>query len=129
MVRQCVKEMRRLEGIKAVSRVKMDRKERAKQFMPFAALKGFEALLAEKEKIVVEKIILSEESKAELDYSMKEIHKNDMVTVTYYFDEEYIKCTGMVSKIDADSRYIKIVNTKISFDDIYDVKKESNYDF
>ena len=39
---------------------------RAKQFMPFAALKGYEAALRAKEKIVVPKMELSEEKKEEL---------------------------------------------------------------
>lgn len=58
-----------------MSRGKMDRSERAKQFMPFAALKGFEELLAEKEKMIVPKIELSEERKAELDDKMRSIKK------------------------------------------------------
>ena len=44
-------------------RGKMSPAERAKQFMPFAALKGYEEALRQKEKIVVEKIELSEEMK------------------------------------------------------------------
>ena len=50
-----------------VGRAKMDRAERAKQFMPFAALKGYEEALREKEKIVVPRIELSEEMKEELE--------------------------------------------------------------
>lgn len=105
------------------NRVKMNRAERAKQFMPFAALKGFEEMLRDKEKIVVPKVELSEESKTELNYKMMQIKKNDMVCVTYYEKEEYLKCTGVVTKIDADLRILKIVHEKIPFDDIYDVVK------
>ncbi|MDD6657607.1 MAG: YolD-like family protein [Lachnospiraceae bacterium] len=102
----------------------MDRSERAKQFMPFAALKGFEELLAEKEKMIVPKIELSEERKAELDDKMRSIRKNDMITVTYYAQKEYLKMRGMVSGIDTNARYLKVVNTKIPFDDIYDITEE-----
>ncbi|MGN0245693.1 MAG: YolD-like family protein [Lachnospiraceae bacterium] len=107
-----------------MSRGKMDRSERAKQFMPFAALKGFEELLAEKEKMIVPKIELSEERKAELDDKMRSIKKNDMITVTYYAQKEYLKMRGMVSGIDTNARYLKVVNTKIPFDDIYDITEE-----
>ncbi len=107
-----------------MSRGKMDRSERAKQFMPFAALKGFEELLAEKEKMIVPKIELSEERKAELDDKMRSIRKNDMITVTYYAQKEYLKMRGMVSGIDTNARYLKVVNTKIPFDDIYDITEE-----
>ena len=94
---------------------------RAKQFMPFAALKGYEEALRAKEKIVVEKIELSEEKKAELDYKMQQIHKNDIVTVVYFCKDEYIKLEGMVSRLDRDAKVLKIVNTKISFEDIYEL--------
>lgn len=40
----------------------MSTKDRARQFMPFSALKGLEEALAEKEKIVVSKIEPSEGS-------------------------------------------------------------------
>ena len=39
--------------------VRMDRADRAKQFMPFDALKGFREALKEKEKVTVPKIELS----------------------------------------------------------------------
>lgn len=43
------------------NRPKMSRAERAKQFMPFAALKGYPEALREKEKIVVPRAEVSEE--------------------------------------------------------------------
>ena len=43
--------------------------ERAKIFMPFDALKGFKEALKEKEKIVVERIELSDEEKDKLIYN------------------------------------------------------------
>ncbi len=103
----------------------MNRGERAKQFMPFAALKGFEELLAEKEKMIVPKIELSEERKAELDVIMRSIKKNDVITITYYVQNEYLKMRGMVSGIDTNARYLKVVNTKIPFDDIYDITNKN----
>ena len=105
------------------NRTKMSQADRAKQFMPFAALKGFEEALREKEKIVVEKISLSEESKEELDRKLHEIHRNDIITVVYFLMDEYVKITGMVSRLDKDARILKIVNTKIPFDDIYDIRE------
>lgn len=98
---------------------------RAKQFVPFAALKGYEEALRTKEKIVVEKIELSEEKKAELDYRIQQIQKNDMVTVVYFLKDEYIKIEGLVSRLDKDARVLKIVNTKIPFEDIYELSGET----
>lgn len=102
-----------------MARSKMLQSERAKQFMPFAALKGYEDALRAKEKIVVPKIILSEEMKEELDYKFRQIRKNDIVKLVYFQDDEYLEVEGMVSRLDIDARIIKVVNTKISFEDIY----------
>lgn len=101
---------------------KMSREERAKQFMPFAALKGYELALREKEKIVVPKMELSEDYKEQLDRIMHRIAKNDMVTVVYFCKGEYLKVTGMVARKDESARVLKIVNTNIAFSDIYQIE-------
>lgn len=106
-------------------RTKMSREDRAKQFMPFAALKGYEDALREREKIVVEKIELSEERKAELDMKLRQVQRNDMIMVVYFHKDEYLKMTGMVSRIDTDARILKVVNTKISFDDLYELENDT----
>lgn len=103
-------------------RVKMSREQRAKQFMPFAALKGLPEALAEKERIVVSKVELSEEMAAELDRKMHLLEKGKVATVVYFAQDEYLKKTGMVARVDASARILQIVNEKISFDDILDVE-------
>lgn len=100
---------------------KMPVSDRAKQFMPFVALKGLEEALAAKEKIVVPKIELSPEMEEELDQKMHLLEKGKVVTIIYFCKDEYLKKTGMVARIDVTSRILQIVNTKISFDDILDV--------
>ena len=105
------------------NRPKMDRAERAKQFMPFAALKGYEEALREKEKIVVPKIELSEEMKEELDFIMQNIQKNDMIKVVYFQEDEYLQVTGLVSRLDKDAGILKVVNTKIEFANILKIEK------
>ncbi len=105
---------------------KMSREDRAKQFMPFAALKGYPDALRKKEKIIVPKIELSEESKEELDWKLRQVQKNDIVTVVYFYRDEYLRITGMVSRIDETARVLKIVNTKISFENLYDIRQESS---
>lgn len=97
---------------------------RAKQFVPFAAVKGYEEALRAKEKIVVEKIELSEEKKEELDFKLHQINKNDIITVVYFYKDEYIQLEGMVSRLDTDAKILKVVNTKIPFEDIYDLSGE-----
>lgn len=99
----------------------MSREDRAKQFMPFAALKGHTEALRKKEKIIVPKIEVSEEYAEELDRKLRQVKKNDMITVVYFCKGEYLKQTGMVARIDETARILRVVNTKILFDDIYDV--------
>lgn len=104
------------------ARAKMSREERAKQFMPFAALKGYPDALQKKEKIVVPKVELTEDSAQRLNRKLTQVREQDMITVVYFCRGEYLKITGKVAKLDADSRYIKIVNTKIPLDDILEVE-------
>ena len=56
-----------------MERVKMSREERAKQFFPFAALKGYPAALRRKEKIVVPKVEFSEDYQERLDRRLRQI--------------------------------------------------------
>lgn len=105
-------------------RPQMDRSNRAKQFMPFDALKGFREALQEKERILVPKRELSEEQREELDYKLRQIQKMDMVTVEYFQDGEYVQVTGIVTRIDETSRILKVINTKIDFEDISAIKLE-----
>lgn len=105
-------------------RPKMSREERAKQFMPFAALKGYTEALKRKEKIVVQKAEFTEEYARTLDRKLRQVKKNDIVTVIYFCRNEYLQVTGMVSGMDETARVLKIVNTKIDFDDIYDIRGE-----
>ena len=104
-----------------MARTKMSREERAKQFMPFAALKGYPEALQKKEKIVVPKVELSEDYQEELNRILLQVKVNDMITVTYFQKDEYLKVTGMVSKIDKSASFLQIVHTKIPLDDIYQI--------
>lgn len=103
---------------------KMPVSDRAKQFMPFSALKGLDEALRTKEKIVVPKVELSPEMAEELDYKMHLIEKGKVTTIIYFSSGEYVKVTGLVARIDQTSRVIQIVNTKIRFDDILDINVE-----
>ena len=101
---------------------KMPIEERAKQFMPFAALRGLPDALAAKEKVLVPRIELSPEMAEELDRRMHLITKGKMTTVVYFNNGEYIKIPGLAARIDEPSRILQIVNTKIRFEDILQVE-------
>jgi len=105
-----------------VVQTKMSQEQRAKQFMPFAALKGYSEALRKKERIAVQKAELSEDYLEELNCRFLQIKRKDIIEVVYFHQNEYLKITGMVSGIDKVSRVLKVVNTEINFDDIYDLR-------
>lgn len=100
-------------------RLKMKRSERAKQFAPFAALKGFEEAIKAKEKILIDPHILTEEESDELDRVIHRVSFGDMVHVKYREDDDWIELSGVVSRIDIDARVLKVVNTKILFENMH----------
>ncbi|MBQ2745557.1 MAG: YolD-like family protein [Lachnospiraceae bacterium] len=101
----------------------MSVENRAKQFMPFAAVSGLPQALAQKEKIIVDKIQLTEDMAEELDWNMQGLEVGMMVTVVYFCKEEYLKKTGIVSRIDREARILQVVETKIEFDDLLKLEK------
>ncbi len=100
----------------------MPRADRASQFMPFAALRGFEEALRAKERIEVEKTILSEDALDYMDYQLSLLKTGDMVTITYYDCGAYVRKTGLISQIRKDARYLTVVTTDISFDTIREIQ-------
>lgn len=100
----------------------MSIENRAKQFSPFAAIRGLQDALEKKERIIVEKIELSEEMAEELDRKMQQLEKGRIATVVYFAGDNYLKKTGIVARIDKSSRVLQIVDTKIAFKDILDVE-------
>lgn len=107
--------------------------ERAKIFLPFDALKGLKEALREKEKILVDKKILSIEEKEKISKKLIQIKKGMIIKVIYFENNEYIELEGMVSLIDFVYKKIKIVKKEIEFTDILDIQsdeiKEENNEF
>ena len=83
--------------------------DRARQFLPFDALKGFKEAIKERQKIKVEKPELSEEMAIELSYKLNQVKKGMIVKIVHYDNEEYIETFGMVSEFSGVFNYLKIV--------------------
>ena len=107
-------------------RAKMDRAQRAKQFAPFAALKGFEEALRAKERIIVTKVELYEEKKAEIESILRNKKKQDSITVIYYNNENYVKVSGMITDINPLEQRIRIVDSVIPFADIREILEDED---
>lgn len=111
--------------------------DRAKIFMPFAALKGYEEAIEEKQKLMTARMELSEEKKEELDVQLHELSeiladgRTSEVTVRYYVKDErasqeeqtelgnYVDVTGKVKKIDTFLEQIIVEEQTIALKDIF----------
>ena len=99
----------------------MNRQDRAKQFMPFAALRGYYDKILEKQKVLEEKKELSDSTLQLLSDRLTKLKKAQMLSVTYYNKDHYDTIEGLVSNIDTVFKTLRVVKTTINFDDIYDL--------
>lgn len=84
----------------------MDITHRAKIFAPFAALKGFEDCIRQKEIIYEEYPALSEEQKSRLDQKMQMLRTGEQLTVTYFLHNH---------PLDVKKGQIRTVTGKVAF--------------
>ena len=102
----------------------MSKAERAKQFMPFDALKGLNQALRLKE-YEHEKTIkgdLSEEKILEISSTLLELKNKDEVEC-FYFDDGYEKTIKGKVKLEIEMGFIVIENLKIELEKITNIKK------
>lgn len=92
--------------------------DRARQFMPFAALKGYYELVRQQERIEQPRHQITDEEALELSARLAALQKGDVVCVTYYDQDAYTSIHGAVTRIDEPFRMLRVVKTDISFDDI-----------
>ena len=95
--------------------------QRAKLFLSYDALQGFNELLKTKDRIIVSKRDLAPDSLYELDWKIKSLQPGQMVRVVYYDDNEYVLFEGLVSKVDLERKVLIVVNRQISFDRIVEL--------
>lgn len=100
---------------------KMNKRDRAKQFLPFNSLRGYYDLIEEKQKVIIPKRELSDYDIELLNDKLKQIEKNMMIKVTYYDIDSYKTIEGIVSKIDFGNKTLMIVKTLISLNDISEI--------
>ena len=94
---------------------RMSRLQRAKQFMPFAASKGFETLLAAVAKPKEVQIELSEDQIDELNKILQTIHGGEWVRIVYYNKQRYTERIGAVDRMSAQRQIISVQGIDIPF--------------
>lgn len=113
-------------------RLRMDIPHRAKQFAPFAALRGFEDCVSAKEVCYERKRMISEEQEAELNFRLRMLTYGMIITAIYFRPKpgtpEGIEAIGQYHTITDRVRmvvpgeYVQIGNERIPFSMIYDLE-------
>ena len=91
---------------------------RAKQFMPFAALKGFEEALCLQEMQVQQKAALDEEEISKINRELNKLAVGDETRLVYYYAGRYTPVNGTVRLIDGHRQFLELDDRRIFFDDI-----------
>ena len=113
----------------------LSRASYAAQFSPFAALTGYDRIVAEAARTTDERIELGEAEAALLSLKLKltaeHAKEHPAVTLTYFKRDErkeggaYVEKTGAVKRIDEIDRTVIFTDgAKINTDDVTDIKGE-----
>ncbi len=99
----------------------VNRQERAKQFMPFDALKGLQEELRKKEIEYEPKKEISEWVLEEIEDEFRKINIGAKVQVKYYKNGKYKTIVGIVKKINYIKKEIEINEEIINVNDVIDL--------
>lgn len=108
-------------------RIRMDIGHRAKQFAPFAALKGFEECVRKKEIVYEKKKILPYEKANDIDRKLRFLTSGMRIQVTFFKESKEFPGKGQYHTIDGivdffnPSICLRIGNTEINIMDIIDI--------
>lgn len=95
---------------------------RARQFMPFAALKGYHELARERERIVEPKQTMTDDHAANLSRIIASLTKGATISVKHYEGDHYTNTGGLITAIDETFRVVHVFNKRIAFDDIASIE-------
>ena len=102
--------------------MQVNRISRAKQFLPFDALKGLPEALKEKEIEYEERKELSEETLNDLDTILNRIEIGNIISIKYYKNRRYSEMNGTVTKIDFIKKKIQIdIELNVNIVDIVNI--------
>lgn len=101
-----------------------ERADRAQQFMPFAALRGYYDLVRQQEHVAQPRHELTEEEAAELSRVFSQVRRRQTISVTHYDGDSYVTTCGLVSNMDMGARTLTVLGARISLDDILSIDLE-----
>lgn len=92
--------------------------DRARQFVPFAALKGYESMAHSREFIAMPRHEVTAEESRIFSETVSCLRKGDRVRVAYYRQERCRTIEGAFVDKDEALRMMRVETTDISFDEI-----------
>ncbi len=101
----------------------------AAQFMPFAALTGFEEMASAQEQRSEPRRTLTEERAEEVSRMLVRLQKGDAAQVTHYAYGRYKTSAGVVREVDSTFRRLVLVgeganpDQRILFEDIWELHR------
>ena len=96
--------------------------DRAMQFAPFAALKGYYESIRNQERITQPKKELGDHAAELISNTLNNLKTGITVKVRYYDIDSYTTIVGVVAEVNYTYRRIKVIQTFIGFDDIYSIE-------
>lgn len=102
----------------------ISRADRARQFLPFDALKGLNEALRSKEIEYEDRKDLSEEEEEKISNILLSLESGNNIRVKYYYKRQYILLKGIIKKIDPIKKQILFIDENlIQFNDIIEIEK------
>lgn len=98
-----------------------DKASRAKQFLPFAALKGYYEEIRERSRVIEPRRERTDDENNHLSETINQLKKGMMVKIKYYHEDAYETLEGLITHIDLTFRTVTIVKTKLALDDLYEI--------
>ena len=97
--------------------------DRAMQFAPFAALKGYYETVRMQERITQPKKELGDDAAAAelISSTLNNLRTGITVKVRYYDIDSYTTIVGVVTEVNYPYRRIKVIKSQIAFNDIYSI--------
>lgn len=96
--------------------------DRARQFMPFATLRGYYDAVKLQERQEAPRRTLQEHDIERISSVLARVQRGTMVRVVYYDRDAYVTLQGAVGEVVPAFRWLSVVKTRIAFEDIDDIE-------
>lgn len=100
---------------------------RARQFAPFAALKGYREMAREREFVPEARHDMTRERALALSEVVSHLRKGDVVRVVRYKDGAYQELRGTVAKVDETFRTLTVGSEHVRFEDVFSIECDKRW--